>query len=337
MTRLKTPDTTAGLLACALAVCALCAFGCNALFRTGHGQLSPDELLSRATQLVQEALNDQDPRIRASAVEVVATTQQIELMPKVRKLLEDDYIPVRFAAVLAVADTRYTLAKKQVQRLLSDPEQSVRIAAAYCLSRLGNSRYLELLRAAAASNERTVRANAAVLLGKSGDRKALKLLYRVMRDDNSDDKTRFQAAEAIATLGDEKIYPKLWTMLISVYADDRVMGIRAMGALATAHAQNAIITMLDDPVIEVRLTAAEQLGMLGDTIGQPEVLDVFAENLTARMDPAEAERVNVLTALAIGRIRTEALTVFLPQLLEDRSKLVRLAAAKAVFQCQMHN
>mgnify|MGYP001110137148 CR=1 FL=1 len=52
----------------------------------------------------------------------------------------------------------------------------------------------------------------------------------------------------------------LWTRLISAYADDRVMGIRAMGALGTPEAKNALTTMLDDPVPEVRLAAAEQVG-----------------------------------------------------------------------------
>jgi HEAT repeat protein len=134
-------------------------------------------------------------------------------------------------------------------------------------------------------------------------------------------------------LGDERIFPKLWAMLISTYADDRIMGIRAMGALATVQARNALITMLDDDIVEVRLAAAEQLGMLNSSAGELEVLDVFTKNLTAGLDRNGLERVNVLTALAIGRIGTPKLTNFLPQLLKNQSKFVRIAAAKAVFQC----
>jgi HEAT repeat protein len=88
---------------------------------------------------------------------------------------------------------------------------------------------------------------------------------------------------------------------------------------------------------EVRLAAAQQLGMLGDSAGQPEVLEVFAKNLTAGMDSKGRERVTVLTALAIGEIGTESLTRFLPQLLKDQSEFVRIAAAKAVLQCAMKN
>jgi hypothetical protein len=106
-----------------------------------------------------------------------------------------------------------------------------------------------------------------------------------------------------------------------------------MGALATVQARDALITMLDDDILEVRLVAAEQLGMLNSSIGELEVLDVFTKNLTAGLDRNGLERVNVLTALAIGRIGTPQLTNFLPQLLKNQSKSVHIAAAKAVFQC----
>ena len=41
----------------------------------------------------------------------------------------------------------------------------------------------------------------------------------------------------------------------------------------------------------------------------------------------------ILLSLAIGRIGTASLTRFLPQLLKDEPKMVRIAAAQAVFQC----
>lgn len=328
---------TRQFVTCALMVCALFIFGCEKSLRkpVPGEDTFVDGLLLQAGLIVREGLADADPRIRANAVEVVAATGRIELMPKVQRLLKDEFVPVRFAAVLAVGDTEYRIAKDSVERLLKDPDENIKIAAAYSLSKLGNGEKLGIILDAVTSKDQTVRANAAVLLGKSGDKSAVESLYRALRDENSDDKVRLQAAEAIARLGDEQIYPRLWTMLISVYADDRVMGIRAMGALGTTQAKNALITMLDDGVLEVRLAAAEQLGMLKDTAGEPEVLDVFGENLTARMDAEGRERVYVLTALAIGRIGTASLTRFLPQLLENESKLVRIAAARAVFQCRM--
>jgi len=258
-------------------------------------------------------------------------------MPKVQRLLENDFVsPVRFTAAVAVGDTEYRLGEKSLRPLLNDPDENIRIAAAYALSKLSSFDTFDsfdYLCKAIASDDQMVRANAALLLGKSGDKRALKFLYIVLRREDSDDIVRLNAAEAIARLGDEWIFPRLWAMVMSAYADDRIMGIRAMGALGTAKAKDVLITKLDDDILAVRLAAAEQLGMLGDATGEPEVLDVFKKNLTARLNKEQTEHVNMFTALAIGRIGTASLTRFLPQLLGDESKFVRIAAAKAVFQC----
>jgi len=285
-----------------------------------------------ALRIIQASLADSDPLVRVNAIEVIAVTRQVRLMPKVERLLNDEFVPVRFAAALAIGDFGYSLSEKLLRGLLKDKNENVKIAAAYALTKLGFAEYSQLLRSAIASNDQTVRANAALLLGKSGGKDALKFLYWAMQHKDSDDRVTFQAAESIARLGDTRIYQKLWTMLISAYADVRLTGIRAMGALGTEEAKNALITMLDDDLLEVRLAAAEQLGMLKDPAGEREVLQVFEKNLTAGLDEKSRERTYVLTALAIGQIGTPSLAKFLPQLLKNESKFVRIAAAKAVLQ-----
>ncbi len=285
-----------------------------------------------ARQIVLNGLTDPDPQIRANAIEVAATTGQVLLMPRVHRLLADEAVPVRFLTILAVGDLEYGLAKNDIARLLEDPNPNIKIAAAYAMLKLGRPEYYKLISNAVASTDQTVRANAALLLGKSGRQEGLRFLYWTLQREDSDDKVILQAAESIAMLHDHRIYPKLWTRLISAYADDRVIGIRAMGALATEQAKNALVTMLDDPVPEVRLAAAEQLGKLGDPIGEEEVLEVFQKDLTKGMDAQGQERIKTLAALAIGEIGTDKLTKYLPPLLQDPSKKVRLAAAKAALR-----
>jgi HEAT repeat protein len=274
-----------------------------------------DGIASEAMQIIRDGLADDNPRVRAKAIEVVADTRAIKLMPKVQRLMKDDYVPVRFLAALAAGDLEYSLARREIGRLLEDEDESVRIAAAYAMTKFGSPDSLELVRKAISSSDQSVRANAALLLGKSGDRSVLKFLYWALRHQDSDDKVRFNAVEAIARLGDERIYPKLWAMLISTYHDDRVSGVVAMGTLGTVEAKNSLINMLDDDVLEVRLATAGQLGMLGDNIGEDEVLDVFRKNLLAGQNKKEVERVKVLTALAIGQICTEPVREFVPLLL----------------------
>jgi HEAT repeat protein len=290
------------------------------------------DLETQARQIVSDGLSDPNPQIRSNAIEVVATTRDVRLMPKVQKLLADPVIPVRFAATLAVGDLEYALARNDMIGLLNDPNPNIKIAASYAIFRLGSPEYYEVLCQSLDNQDQTVRANAALLLGKSGKQEGIGLLYWTLRRTDSTDKVVLQAAEAIAMLRDQRIYPKLWTRLISAYADDRVMGIRAMGALGTAEARNALTTMLDDAVPEVRLAAAEQLGKLGDRIGEAEVLAVFEKNVISSMDPQGQERVKMLAALAIGEVRTPAVIKHLPALLRDSSKVVRLAAAKAALR-----
>ena len=218
---------------------------------------------------------------------------------------------------------------------MKDKDVNVIIAASYAMGRLGSTEYFEVIRKALNSNDQTVKSNAAFLLGKSGDKSSLNLLKSVQENENSSDKVRFQILEARARLGDEEVLQKLWAIVYSAFADDRILGIRAIGLLGTSKARDILVTKLDDNVLEVRLTAAEQLGKLHDRIGEEEVLDVFEKNLTVGLDREASERANVLTALAIGQICSPALEKFLPQLLKNESKFVRIAAAKAVFQCKM--
>jgi HEAT repeat protein len=292
-------------------------------------------LEQEAVQVIQGALIDADAVARVNAIEVIGTTGRIDLMAGVQRLLQDQIVPVRYAAALAVGDLQYTPAQRALYPLLQDRDSNVVIAASYAMGRLGATQYLEVIRKAAESRDQEVRANAAFLLGKIGDRGALRILKWAQEDQYSIDKVRFQALEARARLGDEDVLQRLWALVLSAYADDRVMGLRAIGALGTRQAKEIIMTKLDDSVLEVRLVAAEQLGLLGDTTGEPVVLEVFQKNLTAGMDRIARERVNVMAALAIGHLRTPGLAKYLPQLLKNESKYVRIAAAKAVFQTQM--
>ncbi|MFC1676560.1 HEAT repeat domain-containing protein [Planctomycetota bacterium] len=292
-----------------------------------------DKLRPQALAIIKKALVDDDRQIVNTAIEVVASTKQMDLMGQVEKLLFDDYIPVRFAAAQAVGDTRYYRAKGSVEKLLKAPDEHTRIAAAYAMNQLGSPGSMGLLGEALKSQDQTVRANAATLLGKTGDPGVLKLLQWVQHDKDSTDKVKLVALDARARLGDKTIFRKLWSISHSSYWDDRIMAVKAMGALGTRIAKDVLMTKLDDNVAEVRLAAAEQLGILGDETGVPEVLDVFTKQPDQTLGQKELENIKILTAMAIGQIGTEELTCYLPELINDDSMMVRIAAARAILQC----
>lgn len=290
----------------------------------------PRTLKPRAVEIVRSSLGHANPYIRNNAIEVAVETQQKEMMAEIVRLMDDPAIAIRFSAVTAAGDMLCVGCEQDVRKRLSDEDENVRLAAAYSLVKLNYPTFFTALRQAVSERDQTVRANAVLLLGKAGDRSDIELLYKLLRDDSADEKVKFQAIESIARLKDTRLYrSKLWALLISKYADDRIMGIRGMGALGTQDAKNAIMTLLGergDDVLEVRLCAAEQLGRLGDRTGRDEVAAYFAGN----PDLNQPEMATLLAVMAIGRIGTPELAAVLPAALNSRSDVIRLTAAQSV-------
>jgi HEAT repeat protein len=316
--------------------------GCEAnlekLRMAGDENAINKELEIQATRIIRQGLSNSSPQIRINAVEAAAGTGNQSFMPEVQKLTKDDFIPLRFAAAVAIGDTKYSPAKNDVAQLLKDKDENVQLAGCYALVMLGDegSHTKQIIEALTSVNQR-LRANAAFLLGKIGNKNALPFLYKTLYDETSDERACLNAIEAIARLGDEKIYQKTWAMLISAYADDRVFGIRTMGVLKTQQAKDSISTMLKDELPEVRLVAAEQLGNLDDISGEKTVIDALTNDISKAQDLESKARIQTLAALAIGQIKTPVVKKFLPELLKSESQFARLAAAKAVFQCASSN
>ena len=284
-------------------------------------------LKPRAMIILEKGLTNQDAKLRTNAIEVAAETGQKDMLPLITKLTTDPVVPVRFSAAVALGDMRSFSCENLIRKLLNDPDVNVRIAAVYALIKLNQSQYIEQLRAAVKSPDQTVRANATLLLGKLGNRDNLPFLYEVLEAKDSTDKVRMQAVESIARLGDERMYrSKLWALQISKFADDRVMGIRGMGALNTQESRDAIATMLQDDILEVRLAAAEQLARTGDSRGKGLVLEYFQTN----PDLNTPNMSNGMAVMAIGYLKNNELNAFLPKALDSRAPYVQLLAAQSV-------
>jgi HEAT repeat protein len=284
-------------------------------------------LQQSALTVLQNGLKDRNAYIRSYAAESAAVTQRKELMPLIIPLLNDPTVGVRFAAAAASGDMQCTACTKQITALLKDENESVRLAAAYALAKVNQPGHVGMIRASLKSTDQTARANAALLLGKLGNLQDLPLLYNTLHDPDSTEKVRMQAVESIARLGDEKMYrSKLWALQISKYADDRVMGIRGMGALNTPESRNAILTMLTDDIPEVRLAAAEQLARLGDKRGEEEVY----RYLQTQPNLNEGNMANSMAIMAIGRLNSPRLNPWLAKAINSQSGYLRVIAAESI-------
>jgi HEAT repeat protein len=289
--------------------------------------VSTKSLKPRAKIILEKALKSENGQLRSAAIEVTVETNQKDMLPHITRLTTDPAVPVRFNAMIALGDMRCLSCEKIIRKGLNDPNVNVRIAAAYSLAKLNQPQFVELIRAAAKSSDQTVRANAALLLGKIGDPDNIELLYEVLQANDSIDKVRLNAVESIALLGDERMYrSKLWALLISKFPDDRVSGIRGMGALNTTEAKNAIITMLQDDILEVRLAAAEQLARMGDKRGEEKVFEYFQ----TQPDLNKADMANQTAVMAIGPLKSRRLNSELTKAIDSQSPKIQLLAARSV-------
>ena len=333
----------------------------------GIDQTAKENCKKQALSIITDGLSDTDSAYRSKAVEVVSNAGIKDLMPKVEKLMGDDFVPVRFTAAITVGDMKYDNSMPALKKLVEVGDETSKIAAAYAMAKLGDKRNVAIIHEALKSSDQNLKANAALLIGKLGNKDDIAILYKVLGDVTASDAAMFQAAESIAALGDAGIYQRLWTMLISKHPDDRIIGIRAMRALGTAQAKEAILTMFYDEVLEVRLVAAAELGKLGDDSGYTEVVDALTKPLSQidqeAMERAYSfrkkkdkdgtegekesrmlfqpiyrtnveyeqavERAKILAALAIGYIENATLDEYLPKLLADPSRDVQIAAAQS--------
>jgi HEAT repeat protein len=317
----------AGLSGCTEQRTSMRTFNPNTSIISPLAMTSVKSLQKQALSILRKGLEDQNAYIRSHAIESAAQTQQKEMMSLIIPLLNDPTVGVRFAASTAAGDMQCAGCAKHLTALLDDKNESVRIAAAYAFAKINQPEHVEMIRASLKSADQTARANAALLLGKLGNLADLPLLEETLHDRDSMEKVRMQAVESLARLGDERMYrSKLWALQISKYADDRVMGIRGMGALNTPESRNAILTMLTDDVTEVRLAAAEQLARLGDKRGEEEVY----KYLQRQPNLNEGGMANSMAIMAIGRLDSPRLNPWLAKALRSQSGYLRIIAAESV-------
>jgi HEAT repeat protein len=287
-------------------------------------------LVLEAKGIIAAGMRSTDDRIRANAVEAVPASEDSKLAGEAAALLVDPSVIVKFSAAVVLGDMNQVQYKENLTKLTNDKDLNVVLASSYALCKMGDEQYYKKILAIAENEQKnqTATANAAMLLGKLGKKEALPILYKIKDDSESSNAAAFNATEAIARLGDEKIYKKIWTMLISVFSDDRYMGAQAMAALGGTKGAGALASLLDDDVNEVKIAAAGQLGTLGDKSGS-EVIKKYLSGPPPQ-EKEVADRCNVLAAIAIGQIKDENLAGYLPKMLKNNNPLVQLAAAKSI-------
>jgi len=326
-------------IAAAVFVASWCAFaGCTVC--PVDVRLSTNTQLQRkAQECLKAAISYEDnPVVRAEAVEALESVASAEILPWIRSAMLDEHPGVRFAACMATGRLRDASAESGLRIRLNDADASVKAAALYALHRLGHTEQTgRLTWYLLYSNDLTVRRNAAMAIALLDEPSAVKVLAKAMKD--SDAGVRQHALEGMARLGNKEARQELAFMANSGVGSEEVFALNALGATGDRVYEDTFRYKLATGVhLETRLAAASGLGRLGKRDGLAVALEGLAMQRPPRNDPDDPGsdqllRIHQLAASAAGAIgREEALPALANMLERSDDPRVQVSASRAVLE-----
>lgn len=300
------------------------------------------ELRERAATLLADMAMDQDPAIRANAIESL-TRAPARLRTVLPVALEDANPAVRSVAAMAAGQTDRCEVGAQLRGMLTDSSPFVRSSAAFALARCGEAVDLaELATLLLTDPSPRLRAHASYLLGELGDASAVPMLLDAAAQplpratDIEARLLQIQIAEALVKLGDRAQSHTLYTALYAFRAEEleaTVLAVQILGELGLRESisnLNNLLAFRDERggtmPPEVQLITARALMRLGAR-GEPPYVQVGRVRADSP-DPG----LRALAAHVLGESRLDADLVRLRRLLQDPDPFVQVAAGAGVLQ-----
>jgi len=269
----------------------------------------------------------EDPFLRANTIEAAQWLPDRALQ-LVQLGLQDENPVVRFTAIAMVGKLKLTTLVKSVIALRDDPSPSVQAATLYALVQCDQPVDITPLASKLIQPNVTLRGNVAMLLGRLGDASAIPMLKSLANAPSPRDFSlqqdaivEVQVAEAMVALGYEPGLEVLRAKAYSPHDEVRITAVRALGFYNDRKFQPALVEMLGQDPIELRLAAAESLARMGTSQGLQAVLGGCQFDLP----PVRAQ-----AALALSLFTDRLAMQWRNALLTDPSQQVRLAAAAAI-------
>ncbi|MCC6613500.1 MAG: HEAT repeat domain-containing protein [Anaerolineae bacterium] len=206
------------------------------------------------------SLDDENPDVRAAAIELLWADETLPTMNRLIQLaLDDDSVPVRAAAAGSLG--RYILlgeyeelpatqtdtAVDAALSIYNDHDEDIEVRRR-ALESLGNSSHIavsDLIEEAYASMEQPLRVSALFAMGRTCDPK---WEHTVMRELNSGDaELRYEAVRAAGEIGLDNAVPKLARMVYDNDREIKEVSIWALGEIGGNEATNALERLTTDP------------------------------------------------------------------------------------------
>ena len=237
-----------------------------------------------ATDALIEALQDEYWSVRMYAGHALARIGGSRVIEALIPMLGDSIKECRDGAV----DDFVTIGAPAVERLVSalrDERWRVRESAAKALGLLKDTRAVDGLIAALRDRDGSVRTIATEALGRIGDPKAIKGLMALFKD--SSKLVRVAATIALMQIGDATVDP-LMEGLKDENFQVRLHSVQALGGITSDYPTGrswlkdsrpvpGLIALLKDKDRAVREDAAIALGMIGDPIAVPALIEAMQD------------------------------------------------------------
>jgi len=156
-----------------------------------------------AAQAMRDLLDYAEPEVRGMAVTGLAKIGDLQSLPDVARLLQDEDIEVRRRAAAFMGEVACDEALSCLTKAMQDSESAVRCEALKSLGKMKGEAACDLALPALQDEEWLVRYTAVTTLGEIGHNKALESLVEIMFG-REDEEIRAWAAWSLGEIADER-------------------------------------------------------------------------------------------------------------------------------------
>lgn len=217
----------------------------------------------QAVTLLEESINDKDPRVVEEAVRGLGRLQVKDAVPALQQLAGQggDMTQAVFEALAQIGDKR---AISTLEQGLAHQDKFVNVEAAYALARLGRKDMIARLEESLKNDPGSEKVGilAAYYLAKLDKTKGLAHLEGLMKKPDSG--YAVLAAEALGKSENPRAVLPLVEVMKSDDSSMRLSVARSLGRLGGKRALTALKTLRQDPNAGVRGTALASLAELGE-------------------------------------------------------------------------
>ena len=172
----------------------------------GHlGKIGNQEILPHLAKLFDHP----EPEMVFYSLKAVEGKTTVDMLPKLRELIQRDNSSVRYAAALAMGNLRGT--EPDLIPLCADKDGMVKLSAALALNRMGSSSCQIVFEELLVHPDYNVRSSAARVLGETSVPERVRLLKMALQDDHS--RVRTAAVRAVGMMGGPEAFPILVELL----------------------------------------------------------------------------------------------------------------------------